>query len=53
MDSFLLMRWLTVAHSMTAGACLTRAAVHLLVWFKQPAQGAHVAFALTLSLSPQ
>ena len=41
------MRWLTIAYSMTAAACLTLAAVHLLVWFKQPARRAHLAFAVT------
>ena len=41
------MHWLTVAYSMTAAACLTLAALHLLVWFKQPARRAHLAFALT------
>ena len=38
------MRWLSVAYSMTAAACLTLAAVHLLVWFKQPARRTHLAF---------
>ena len=38
------MRWLSVAYSMTAAACLTLAAVHLLVWFKQPARRTHMAF---------
>lgn len=41
------MHWLTVAYSMTAAACLTLAAVHLLVWFKQHARRAHLAFAVT------
>jgi hypothetical protein len=31
-------RWLSVAYSMTAAACLRLAAVHLLVWFKQRAR---------------
>ncbi len=41
------MGWLTIAYSMTAAACLTLAAVHLLVWFKRPARRAHLAFSLT------
>ena len=41
------MHWLTVAYSMTAAACLTLAAVHLFVLFKQPARRAHLAFSLT------
>ena len=41
------MRWLSVAYSMTAAACLTLAAVHLLVWFKQPARRTHLAFSVT------
>jgi two-component system sensor kinase FixL len=41
------MHWLTIAYSMTAAACVTLAAVHLLVWFKQPAGRAHLAFAMT------
>ena len=40
------MRWLSVAYSMTAAACLTLAAVHLLVWFQQR-PGIHLAFSLT------
>ena len=41
------MRWLSFAFSMTAAACLTLAAVHLLVWFKQPARRTHLAFSVT------
>ena len=41
------MHWLTIAYSMTAAACVTLAAVHLLVWFRQPAGRAHLAFAMT------
>ena len=41
------MRWLSVAYSMTAAACLRLAAVHLLVWFKQPARRTHMAFSVT------
>ena len=41
------MRWLSVAYSMRAAACLTLAAVHLLVWFKQPARRTHLAFSVT------
>lgn len=44
------MHWLTIAYSMTAAACLTLAAVHLLVWFKQTAVRAHLAFAMTAIL---
>ena len=40
------MRWLRVAYSMRAAACLTLAAVHLLVWFKQPARRTHLAFSV-------
>src|SRR6266496_2323709 len=41
------MHWLTIAYSMTAAACVTLAAVHLLVWFRQAAGRAHLAFAMT------
>ena len=41
------MQWLTIAYSMTAAACLTLAAVHLLVWIKRPEERAHLAFSLT------
>src|SRR6266542_321915 len=41
------MHWLTIAYSMTAAACVTLAVVHLLVWFRQPAGRAHLAFAMT------
>src|SRR6266508_4194929 len=41
------MHWLTIAYSMTAAASVTLAAVHLLVWFRQPAGRAHLAFAMT------
>ena len=41
------MRWLRVAYSMRAAACLTLAAVHLLVWFQQPTRRIHLAFSLT------
>ena len=41
------MQWLTVAYAMTAAACLTLAAVHLLVWSGQRARLAHLAFAMT------
>ena len=41
------MPWLTVAFAMSAAACLTLAAVHLLVWSRQPARRAHLAFAVT------
>ena len=44
------MHWLTVAYSMTATACVTLAAVHLLVWFKQREQLSHLAFAFTAVL---
>jgi len=43
------MHWLTHAYSITAVACGTLALVHLLVWAKQPAARAHLAFFLTAS----
>ena len=39
------MRWLRVAYSMRAAACVMLAAVHLLVWFKQPGR-THLAFSV-------
>jgi hypothetical protein len=40
------MRWLSVAYSITAAACVMLAAVHLLVWFKRPARRTHLAFSV-------
>lgn len=37
--------WVTVVWSMTASACLTLAAMHLLVWYKNRAAWASLAFA--------
>jgi hypothetical protein len=42
-------RWLSVVYSMTAAACLRLAAVHLLVWFKQPARRPDMAFSAASS----
>jgi PAS domain S-box-containing protein len=41
------MSWITIAWSAVASACLTLAAVHLLIWCKQTGQRAHLLFALT------
>ena len=41
------MSWITVAWSMVASACLTLAIVHLVIWFKQTEQRAHLLFSVT------
>src|SRR3954466_4274193 len=38
------MEWVTVIWSMAAAACLTLAAMHLLVWFRQPRAWGHLLF---------
>jgi two-component system, LuxR family, sensor kinase FixL len=40
------MSWITVIWSMVASACLTLAAMHLLIWFKKRAEWAHLLFSL-------
>ena len=39
------MSWITVVWPMIGGACLTLAAMHLLVWMKDRRAGASLAFA--------
>ncbi len=39
------MNWVTVIWSVSAGASLTLGMLHLLIWFKSRAAGAHLAFA--------
>ena len=41
------MSWVTVIWSMTASACLTLAALHLLVWCRKRTAWANLLFALT------
>jgi two-component system, LuxR family, sensor kinase FixL len=41
------MSWITIAWSMMASACLTLAMVHLIIWFKQRSQRAHLLFSVT------
>jgi PAS domain S-box-containing protein len=41
------MNWTTIAWSMGASACLTLAIVHLVIWFKQTDQLAHLLFSVT------
>ena len=41
------MSWITIVWSMAASACLTLAIMHLLVWFKQTDQPAHLLFCVT------
>src|ERR1022692_3441263 len=41
------MSWVTVIWSMTASACLTLAAVNLLVWWKKRTEWANLLFSLT------
>jgi len=41
------MSWVTIIWSMTASACLTLAAVNLLVWCKKRTEGANMLFSLT------
>jgi two-component system, LuxR family, sensor kinase FixL len=40
------MSWVTIIWSMVASACLTLAAMHLLVWYKKRAAWANLLFAL-------
>ncbi len=39
------MNWVTIIWSVSAGACLTLGVMHLLIWIKSRAAGAHLAFA--------
>ena len=41
------MNWVTIIWSVSAGACLTLGVMHLLIWVKSRAAGAHLAFAFT------
>jgi two-component system, LuxR family, sensor kinase FixL len=41
------MSWVTIVWSMVASACLTLAAVHMLVWFRRREVWAHALFALS------
>jgi two-component system sensor kinase FixL len=41
------MSWVTVIWSMIAAACLTLAAIHLLIWWQRRAVGANLLFSLT------
>jgi hypothetical protein len=41
------MSWVTIIWAMIASACLTLAMVHLVVWFKQTGQRAHLLFSVT------
>jgi two-component system, LuxR family, sensor kinase FixL len=41
------MSWVTIIWAMIASACLTLAMVHLVIWFKQTGQRAHLLFSLT------
>jgi Na+/H+ antiporter NhaD/arsenite permease-like protein len=40
------MTWINIVWPMMAAACLTLALVHLLVWFRQPAQYAYLLFSM-------
>ena len=40
------MSWITVIWSMVASACLTLAAMHLLIWFKKRTAWANLLFSL-------
>jgi hypothetical protein len=44
------MSWVTIIWSMTASACLTLAAVHLLVWCTKHTAWANAAFALAATV---
>ena len=39
--------WVTIVWSMIAGACLTLAAIHLLVWFRRRTAWAHLVLSLS------
>jgi two-component system, LuxR family, sensor kinase FixL len=41
------MSWITIVWSMNAAACLTLAAIYLLVWYKQREDWAHLVFSFT------
>jgi two-component system sensor kinase FixL len=41
------MSWVTIIWAMIASACLTLAMVHLVIWFKQTGQRAHLLFSVT------
>jgi two-component system, LuxR family, sensor kinase FixL len=41
------MSWITIVWSMNAGACLTLAAIYLVVWWKQRQVLAHLVFSIT------
>jgi PAS domain S-box-containing protein len=43
------MSWVTIIWSMVASACLTLAAMHLLVWFRKRTKWANLLFSLTAS----
>ena len=46
------MSWVTVIWSMTASACLTLAAIYLLVWCKRRMVWAGLLFTLSATVSP-
>ena len=41
------MSWVTIIWSMIASACLTLAAIHLLVWYRNRTAWAHLLFSAT------
>jgi hypothetical protein len=41
------MSWISIAWSTVASACLTLAIVHLIIWFKQCSERAHLLFSVT------
>ena len=41
------MSWITIVWSMNAAACLTLAAIYLVVWYKQRQGAAHLVFSIT------
>ena len=41
------MSWITIAWSMGVSACVTLAIVHLVIWYKQTDQWAHLLFSVT------
>jgi hypothetical protein len=41
------MSWITIVWSMNAAACLTLAAIYLVVWCKQRQGSAHLVFSIT------